>query len=63
MAEIGGPMATPSRRVLLKIQVIQPLCCFSIPSVTNASRHGRAAPIPIAVKDRAIINIRKLSKN
>jgi len=56
-------MATPSRRVLLKIQVIQPLCCFSIPSVTNASRHGRAAPIPIAVKDRAIINIRKLSKN
>mgnify|MGYP000194579925 CR=1 FL=1 len=57
IAAIGGPIATPSRRELLYIDVIVPRCSFSIPSVISASRLGSTAPTPVPAIDRAIISI------
>ncbi len=47
MAMIGGPAATPKKRILLYNEVIvPPLTSFSTPSVIRASRQGNDTPIP-----------------
>ena len=54
-AKTGGPAATPMNLIELYIEVMVPLCSFSIPHVINVSKQGKTAPMPIPAQRKSMI--------